>query len=379
MKFLSFLWPAILAGLFSLPLAASQEEIDQQQQQLQKLQKQIKASQSKLIASKASRDKTSKALRQDELAISKQAAAIRGNRNKLNSLNGQLAELSKEQTQLERQYQQQQQQLAAQIRASWVAGQGETGQLLLKQNSADKQRLLTYYHYLNQARIQAMEAIADTKDALTNNHRQQLERKAQLERTQEKLDNQQKSLRQQQEKRQQTLTKLEAQLKKESRKLNQLEVDSEILALAIEEALAALAARPVSLDGLKKLKGKLDWPLTGKVKHRFGSHRQGQLKWNGLLIAGREGRNVEAVAPGQVVFSNWLRGYGMVVVVDHGEEYLSLYGHAQSLLKEVGDRVEGGEVIALSGDSGGQSDSGLYFEIRHRGLAVDPAPYLKRR
>ncbi|TKB46251.1 peptidase M23 [Ferrimonas sediminicola] len=376
---MSFLWPALVAGLLSLPLAASQEAIDRQQQQLAQLQKQIKASQSKLIASQSSRDKASKALRQDELAISKQAAAIRANRNKLASLNTQLAELAREQTALERQYEQQQRQLAAQIRASWVAGQGETGQLLLKQNSADKQRLLTYYHYLNQARIQAMEAIDSTKQALTDNHRRQLERKAQLERTQEKLDNQQQSLRQQQKKREQTLAKLESQLKRESRRLNQLEVDSEILAQAIEEALAALAARPVPLEGLKKLKGKLDWPLPGKVKHRFGSHRQGQLRWNGLLIAAREGRNVEVVAPGQVVFADWLRGYGMVVVVDHGDEYLSLYGHAQSLLKEVGDRVEGGEVIALSGDSGGQSDSGLYFEIRHRGLAVDPAPYLRRR
>ncbi|WP_051252189.1 murein hydrolase activator EnvC family protein [Ferrimonas kyonanensis] len=374
------LWPAIvMAGLLSVSAGASQEEIDQQQQQLQQLQKQIKSSQSALIKSKAGRDKASRALREDELAINKQAAAINANQGKLTQLNRQLTVLSGEQRQLETQYSQQQQQLADQIKASWIAGQGEVGQLLLNQNSADKQRLLTYYHYLNQARVEAMEAIASTKQALEDNHSQQLARKQQLEQTQQRLDDQQQQLKKQQQRRKQTLAKLDQQLKKESSRLNRLEVDSEVLAQAIEQALAALAAQPVSLDGLSKLKRKLPWPISGRVKQGFGNHRQGQLRWNGMLIDAKEGRNVEAVAPGQVVFADWLRGYGLVVVLDHGDDYLSLYGHAQSLLKEVGERVESGEVIALSGRSGGQLDSGLYFEIRHRGLAVDPAPYLKRR
>lgn len=373
------IWPAlVVAGLFCLPASASQEEVDKQQQQLKQLQREIAEKQAELIKQRSSRNNTTQKLKQDERAISKQAAAIKANLTKLNGLNADLAQLTKQQNALEKTYQGQQQQLAAQIKASWISGKGEVGQLLLNQNSADKQRLLTYYQYLNQARIDAMEAIKATKIALEANHQAQLEHRDQLKKTQSKLDRQQLDLKKQKQQRQRTLAKIEDELRQGNRSLSRLEVDSEVLSQAIEEALIALANQPLKLDGLAKLKGKLAWPVSGKISKKFGSHRQGQLRWNGLVISALEGQDVKAVAPGQVVFADWLRGYGMVVVVDHGKEYLSLYGQAQSLLKNVGDPVKEGEVIALSGKSGGLAQSGLYFEIRHQGLAVNPSPYLKR-
>ncbi|WP_319782985.1 peptidoglycan DD-metalloendopeptidase family protein [Oceanisphaera sp. IT1-181] len=127
--------------------------------------------------------------------------------------------------------------------------------------------------------------------------------------------------------------------------------------------------------GLRK--GTLPWPLKGQLVHRFGGARTSQLAWKGVLIGAPIGREVTSIASGQVVYADWLSGFGMVMVIDHGKGYMSLYGHNQSLLRNPGDKVAAGQPIALSGESGGQEQSGLYFEIRYQGSAVDPLPWLK--
>ena len=124
-------------------------------------------------------------------------------------------------------------------------------------------------------------------------------------------------------------------------------------------------------------KGAQSWPLRGQLVHRFGGARTSQLAWKGVLIGAPVGREVSAIASGQVVYADWLSGFGMVMVIDHGKGYMSLYGHNQSLLRNPGDKVTAGQPVALSGESGGQEQSGLYFEIRYQGSAVDPLPWLK--
>jgi septal ring factor EnvC (AmiA/AmiB activator) len=135
------------------------------------------------------------------------------------------------------------------------------------------------------------------------------------------------------------------------------------------------AATPQSGEGLKK---GLRWPLRGTVMARFGTDRPEGGMWRGVLIKARDGTPVHAVGGGTVVYSNWLRGFGNLLIVDHGEQYLSVYAYNQSLLKQVGDAVRAGEPLALAGSTGGQVDSALYFEIRHRGAAVDPLAFLSR-
>ena len=144
----------------------------------------------------------------------------------------------------------------------------------------------------------------------------------------------------------------------------------------VEQALAAMKNNP-SFEGLSS-KRKLKWPTKGRIRSGFGSQRSGQVKWKGVTIAATEGQNVAAIAGGKVIYADWLRGFGMVLVVDHGKGYMSLYGHAQTLLKSAGDSVSKGESIALVCRSCGQTESGLYFEVRHKGQAVDPARYCKR-
>ncbi|BCV63212.1 hypothetical protein TUM17386_28830 [Shewanella algae] len=136
--------------------------------------------------------------------------------------------------------------------------------------------------------------------------------------------------------------------------------------------------RDGSIYGLTKSRGSLNWPTKGRIKNSFGSQRSGNVRWKGVMLSAPEGQSISAVAAGKVIYADWLRGFGMVLVVDHGKGFMSLYGHAQALLKDAGDTVKAGEAVALVGRSGGQTEPGLYFEIRHKGQAVDPANYCRR-
>jgi septal ring factor EnvC (AmiA/AmiB activator) len=140
---------------------------------------------------------------------------------------------------------------------------------------------------------------------------------------------------------------------------------------------ADVALAPAPLDGaFASLRGKLRTPVSGKVLARFGAKRGGGPSWKGMFIKAGEGSDIHAVAAGRVVFSSWMRGFGNLIIIDHGSEYLSIYGNNQSLLKRVGDAVKGGESIASAGNTGGNEESGLYFELRHRGAAFDPSGWV---
>jgi len=125
------------------------------------------------------------------------------------------------------------------------------------------------------------------------------------------------------------------------------------------------------------LRGKLGWPVEGRVARRFGTRRGPDLLWQGILIASKEGREVRAVAGGRVAYADWLRGFGLLVIVEHDGGFMSLYGRNQSIYKEVGDWVEAGEMVATVGDSGGADGTGLYFEIRRAGRPQDPLAWIR--
>jgi septal ring factor EnvC (AmiA/AmiB activator) len=141
------------------------------------------------------------------------------------------------------------------------------------------------------------------------------------------------------------------------------------------------AITPASGMGFAKLKGSLPWPVSGRLLARYGRPRlgSGQLTWRGLLIEATEGDEVASVADGRVVFSDWLRGYGYVVIVDHGNNYLSLYGHNQALFRDVGENVKKGDILALVGQTGSNNVPALYFEIRHRGDPVNPQRWIQAK
>lgn len=150
----------------------------------------------------------------------------------------------------------------------------------------------------------------------------------------------------------------------------------------LEDLLAELRRRAQAQDGrsFAQRRGNLPWPVAGRVVHGFGQSRaEGRMTWNGILVAAEEGTPFRAVHRGEVVFADWLRGFGLMVIVDHGSGYMTLYGQADALSKRVGERVEAGEVLGQAGRSGGQQQAGLYFEVRHNGAARDPAAWLGKR
>jgi septal ring factor EnvC (AmiA/AmiB activator) len=132
-----------------------------------------------------------------------------------------------------------------------------------------------------------------------------------------------------------------------------------------------------SKDAFARLRGKLAWPVAGRLVASFGQTRAGGVKWDGVLLAGTQGTPVRAVYHGRVVYADWLSGLGLLTIIDHGDGYLSLYGHNERLYKEVGERVTAGDTIATLGDSGGRPRPELYFEIRKAGKPVDPRPWFK--
>ena len=168
------------------------------------------------------------------------------------------------------------------------------------------------------------------------------------------------------------------QAQEASRAKERQEAQAQAAAAASEPAARSAESSASLGGGGAGLKPGLRWPLKGQVMARFGTDRPEGGVWRGILLRATEGAAVQVVAAGTVVYANWLRGFGNLIIIDHGQQYLSVYAYNQSLLKQIGDEVQTGETIALAGSTGGQVDSALYFEIRHRGSAVDPVQLLAR-
>jgi len=147
---------------------------------------------------------------------------------------------------------------------------------------------------------------------------------------------------------------------------------------ALKQAIADIDM-PAPSQPFAKQRGKMRWPIKGKLSHRFGSQRNAEMKWDGWLLNANEGVAVKAIHHGRVVFSDYLRGYGMLIIIDHGDSYMSLYAHNQVLLKETGDWVTADESVAKVGNSGGRIEHALYFEIRHNGKPTNPKHWLASR
>ena len=208
---------------------------------------------------------------------------------------------------------------------------------------------------------------------VATNHQEQI---TQLETLKASQQQQQQYLNKNKDKRSKTLASLSQKLLTSKQQLAKLKAEEANLTAALKK-LTVLIRAEVDLAGLSKLKRQLSWPVKGRISHSFGSRKQGYLKWKGVLLSAPIGRQVQTIHSGTILFSDWLKGYGLLTVIDHGNGYMSLYAHNQTLLKAVGDRVETGEPIALVGQSGGQDQAGLYFEIRHQGKAVNPKLWCK--
>jgi murein hydrolase activator len=269
--------------------------------------------------------------------------------------------------------------LAGQMRAAYLIGRQEPLKLLLNQRDPEVAgRMFAYYSYFGHARAGQISLI-ETAVQRIGELQVQLEaedaRLAELERQQR---TQLGVLEQARTTRTHVLADLEARSRSRAQNLERLRSQQAGLEKLVRELRAAMERFPVEgNDAFARLRGKLAWPVSGKIVARFGDARAGGVHWDGLVVATERGTPVKAVCQGRVIYADWLPGLGLLAIVDHGDGYLSLYGHNDRLYKAAGERVAAGDTIAAAGDSGGSSRPELYFEIRKGGKPVDPRPWFR--
>jgi septal ring factor EnvC (AmiA/AmiB activator) len=272
--------------------------------------------------------------------------------------------------------------LERQVRAAYMIGPQEPLKLLLNQKDpAQTGRMLEYYRYFGRSRAAQIGEIERHLGELAALDAALAEEEARLLALEERQKGELAKLTAARERRGRALVTLEAESKNRARELEKLKDQQgglEKLVRELRRALERVEKFPTdSKDAFAKLRGKLAWPVAGKLSASFGQVRAGGVKWDGVLVAGAQGSPVRAVYHGRVVYADWLSGLGLLTIVDHGDGYLSLYGHNERLYKDVGERVTAGDTIATVGDSGGRSSPALYFEIRKGGRPVDPRPWFR--
>ncbi|WP_375278018.1 murein hydrolase activator EnvC family protein [Alteromonas australica] len=353
---------------------------DNEQEKLAELQAELRARQQVLDNSKASAKELTDVLKASELDIAKVAKKLTQTNDNLRQLQAEQQSLQQEQSSLKAAIRQQQSLLSSQLKSAFMAGHYDYAKMMFYQEDAKTfERVITYYQYLAKARQSEITKFKDNVARLETVTASLAEKAASLLALLDEQKNQRAVLLTRQNDRKKTLAKLNQTIASESERIAALQEDEKALREAIEAARIAAQraaeAAQISLDGLAKLKGKLSAPVEGRVRKLFGNRRQGQVRWKGIIIDGEEGDAVKSIASGKVLYADWLRGFGLVAIVDHGEGYMSVYGHNQALLKQAGDDVRRGENLALVGRSGGQASPNLYFEIRHKGKALNPTAW----
>ena len=367
------------------PTAASDnDEFQRYQQKLDRVQKSIGKVKQHLKSTRYKRGHVITELKQLESTISKNSAALGETEKKIDRLNNDITNLRQELSSLQGSLNKQRQGLSEQLRAAYAIGRQQQVKMLLNQQDPEEMgRVMVYFDYFNRAREHRIDEFMQT---ITEKQRVEEALKTALDDYQETLDTrkkQKKSLLSQRLKRNELLASLERKINNQEKNLSELETSRnriENLLMSLGELLADIPQSPSDSRPFKQQKGKLPWPASGPFLASYGETRkQGGLKWNGVLISTKHGTPVRAVSHGRVAFADWLQGFGFITIIDHGDGYMSLYGHNETLIKQAGDWVEASEVIATSGDSGGQPMPGVYFEIRARGKPVNPGAWCSRR
>jgi septal ring factor EnvC (AmiA/AmiB activator) len=271
-------------------------------------------------------------------------------------------------------------QLEAQVKAAYTSGKQERIKLLLNQHDpATLGRLLTYYRYMSDFRGQNIATVNEVIAELADLRAGVVAEEKRLASLVGSRQSELAELNTVQQKRRTLLTSLKSRIVEDGSEIERLAAEENDLARLIAELTSILSDYPITSEQpFSTYKGRLTWPLAGTLLQDFGQPRAGGLKWNGVVFAAPRGREVRAVYHGRIVFADWLAGMGLLVIVDHGEGYLTLYGYNESTLKSAGDWVAPGDVIATVGDSGGQPQTGLYFEIRKGTQPVNPRTWVSR-
>jgi septal ring factor EnvC (AmiA/AmiB activator) len=325
------------------------------------------------------RDKLASELRSAEISVGKARQGLDGVRRGRAECAARRTVLAAEKRSRENDLLQNRGALAGQLRAAYLIGREEQLKLLLNQEDpARAGRMFVYYSYFGRARAGQIQGIESDVQAIAAVDEQLQAQDAKLA----ELEKQQRAdlsdLEQARAKRSVVLASLTAESNSHAQNLERLKSQQGGLEKLLRELRRAIEKFPIdNNDAFAHLRGKLAWPVSGRLVARFGEQRAGGVKWDGVLVATERGAPVRAVYGGRVVYADWLPGLGLLTIVDHGEGYMSLYGHNERIYKAVGERVNAGDTLGAAGDSGGSNRPELYFEIRKAGKAVDPRPWFK--
>jgi len=368
-----------LAGLPAIATAQSDEQ--QARARLRALEQDIERIGGQISAASTRRDSLQRQLRDTEVrlgALQREIGSIgediRRGEAELTGLQARRAELLQARAA-------QEERVAWELRAAWESGgQGHIRLLLDQQHPDTVARLMAYYRYLLRSRSEVLAGYRATLAELDEIGVRIDRTLAALGARRTELHNRRERLAAGQTARADTLQALKADIARDSRQLREKEADRaqlEELLRAIEEAVVRLTV-PEDYQPFASARGAMAWPVAGEPSHRFGHPRNaGKMRWQGVTIPAQEGTTVRAIHHGRVVYADWLRGSGLLLILDHGGGYMSLYAHNQSLLRDVGEWVKAGDAVSTVGNSGGRDDHALYFEIRHQGKPVDPSAWCR--
>ena len=377
----------VITVIILLSITVSQADDSAQKEKIEKLkqlQGEIREVEQSINAAQQQRENSNNVLRDMERRIGKSAKQLRQLDDQLERQHERLLTLQKKRQQEQQALEKHREVLEKQVRAAYAMGRQERLKILLNQQDPVKlSRVMTYYDYLNAERTQRMSQLTALLNQLRLLETEISTEESRLLVLREREQSERLILERARSGREQALLALNKTIKDKSQQMQHLKQDEQHLQqvlASLQRSLADLSQELFDNKPFKKLRGKLPWPSKGRIVASFGSARQASnLRWDGVLIAAPEGREVRAIYHGRIAFADWLRGFGLLMIIDHGDGYLSLYGHNQSLFKEVGEWVEPGEVVALVGNSGGRHDPGVYFGIRYKGKAVNPRRWCQKQ
>ncbi len=350
--------------------------------ELEQVRERISDLKKSMDARAADRDRLTAELQEAEIEISEKRIRLRDIERERRYTAKRKAELDAEMVASAAALDEESTELAAQVRAAYMSGSHEKMKMLLNQDDpATLGRLVSYYAYLNQYRAGNIETVSARIRELEQLQSRVAAEAARLADIGSRRYTELTKVNTVQERRQQLLARLNNRIADEGTEIDRLAAQEKDLARLISELTSILSDYPISSEEpFSEHRGRLTWPVAGTLLHDFGQPRVGgKLKWNGVVLAAPRGHEVRSVYHGRVVFADWLAGMGLLVIVDHGEGYMTLYGYNETILKNTGDWVAPGDVIATVGDSGGQAQAGLYFEMRHGTAPVNPRRWVTRR
>jgi septal ring factor EnvC (AmiA/AmiB activator) len=354
-----------------------------QASELESIRTRIKDVETRIKSAQNETDKLQKELRDNEVTTAKTLTRLHDIESSIAQKNAELEELRFEQAEHDAALNKEKEKLTRQIRAAYQIGRNDYIKLILNQeNPALVGRALAYYDYHNRARSERIKQVKQTLIDLEQVQTSIKNETTQLESLKTEHEAKLSDFYQYRATRKDISTRLKKYIAEQGVELQTLQENERELGVLfqdLKEEKAVTIEMYEDMPPFNTLKGKLNWPVKGKLVKRYGASKKGaNLKWQGVLIDAETGTRVNAISTGKIVFADWFRNLGLLIIIDHGDGFMSLYGHNQNLLKNTGDWVLAGEQIATVGDSGGQSDTALYFEIRKGAEPLNPSHWCKR-